>query len=272
MPLTTRIISSSQSGTFAKHTHRGVVFLAHSMLFVLGTHVVSLILLLIGIIEVLSEQDIGRALVIILSVMSSKNPLIYIPAILLTLFSLCGYILFFLGWFFIVFGQKEIGGVYSPGVLIGSISAFIYLIIYLVKLSASAFTLLGFATLAFLQEIFIGAGLLFNIFDAVLVSVAMLQFAKHIAFPTTLYHLRNTGYMYIGGAASTAIGYVVLFSGIIFSAVSAPLVIVGLVLLYLGFAVMITALMKFYELYFVIVKRIESGDYIHHSERMESTW
>ncbi|MEM3512717.1 MAG: hypothetical protein QXH13_00925, partial [Thermoplasmata archaeon] len=85
------------------------------------------------------------------------------------------------------------------------------------------------------------------------------------AYPTTAYHIRNTGFMYVGGAACAAIGYTTLICGIIFSAVIGLLVVAGLVLIYLGFGVMIASLIKLHELYFVIVKRIEEEDYIHKS-------
>ncbi|MEM3396325.1 MAG: hypothetical protein QW620_05625 [Thermoplasmata archaeon] len=235
------------------------------MLFLVGTQFISVILLLIGILSVLSNPDISIVLTTILNVMSSKNPFIFVPAVLLSLFSFLSYLFFFIGWFFLVYGENEIPSGFPESVSKGSIFAFFYLIVYLVRVSVSLFALVGFGTLMYIQEIFVGSGLLFNIIDAILLSTALLYFARANAYPTTAYHIRNTGFMYVGGAACAAIGYTTLICGIIFSAVIGLLVVAGLVLIYLGFGVMIASLIKLHELYFVIVKRIEEEDYIHKS-------
>lgn len=240
----------------------GVAFIANSLLFLVGTQFISVILLLIGILSVLSNPDISLVLTTILNVMSSRNPFIFVPAVLLSLFSLLSYIFFFIGWFFIVYGEKEISSGFPDSIRIGSIFAFFYLIIYLIRVSVALFSLLGFGTMMYIQEIFVGSGLLFNIIDGILLSLALLNFAKAPGYPTTVYHIRKTGISYVSGTAFAAIGYTILISSLILSAVSGFLVVTGLVLIYLGFGLMIASLLKFHELYFVIVKRIEDKDYV----------
>ncbi|MGC9060306.1 MAG: hypothetical protein ACP5JR_03605 [Thermoplasmata archaeon] len=228
----------------------------------MGTQFISVILLLIAILSIISNPDITQALGIIFSVMSSRNPLIYIPALLLTIFTFLGYIFFFIGWALIVYGEKEIPSASPESINIASVFAFLYLILYLIRVSVSIFTVLGFAPVIMLQELFLGAGMIFNIIDAIFLSLSLLYFARHLAYPTTRYHIRNTCYAYVAGAASSAIGYTILLSGVFFFGASAPLVIAGLVLIYLGYGLMISAIVKFHELYFVIVERIEKEDFV----------
>jgi len=219
------------------------------MLFLLATQFFSVILLLIALISVLSNPDISVALPTLLNVMNSRNPFIFVPACCLSLFDFLSYLFFFIGWGLVVLGKVG----FSPEELgKGSIFAFFYLLIYLLRVSVSFSALLGLASLAYIQELFVGSGLLFNLIEAILLSLALLYFAKAFASPAKVYDIKNTGMMYISGATFAGIGYVIFLSGLIFPFASSVFAVTGLVLIYLGFGIMITMLKKFNELWLAI--------------------
>ncbi|MEM4294099.1 MAG: hypothetical protein QXJ27_08050, partial [Thermoplasmata archaeon] len=178
LPSTRIIAAYPGKRIFAKNTYRGVAFIANSLLFLVGTQFVSVILILIGILSVLSNPDITVVLTTTLNVMSSRNPFILVPAVLLSLFSFLHYLFFFIGWFFVVYGENEISSGFPDCIRTGSIFAFFYLIIYLIRVSVSLFSLAGFGHLLYIQEIFVGSGLLFNIIDGILLSLSLLYFGK----------------------------------------------------------------------------------------------